>query len=330
VDSTRHRLRAFAVGGALLLTGSGAAPAVDFRPVSSSPPIVTAQLTPPADIPGDNAGDRDAAQLLLRIDRLESELRQANGQIEELQNQQRRLEDQLKRFQEDVEFRFRNLGQAGQGVAVAPPPGPEPTPLPTKTAKKADAFDPDANPNAPGAPQPLGSTAPSAPLPRQTTASAGPTGLPMPLIRPAPVDPGPTVITANTGIDTVDAPRQEFNAALDAYRAGDYAKAEEGFKAFLAANPAHRLSAEAIFFLGETYLQRSRPREAAEEYLKVSTDYAKSSRAPMAMVRLGQSLAMLGNTEQACGAYAEVGKRYPTADVAVKKMVEREQERDHC
>ena len=38
-----------------------------------------------------------------------------------------------------------------------------------------------------------------------------------------------------------------------------------------------------------TYFQRSRPREAAEQYLKVTTDYAKSQRAPESMVRLGQT-----------------------------------------
>ena len=85
-----------------------------------------------------------------------------------------------------------------------------------------------------------------------------------------------------------------------------------------------------MFYLGETYLQRSRPREAAEQYLKLSTDYSKSSRAPEGMMRLGQSLAMLGNTEQACATFAEVGKRYPAASAKVKKTVEREMQKDHC
>ena len=100
-------------------------------------------------------------------------------------------------------------------------------------------------------------------------------------------------------------------------------------KAFLAANAAHRLAPDAIFYLGETYLQRSRPREAAEQYLKLSTDYPKSTRAPDGMMRLGQSLALLGNTEQACATFAEVGKRYPTAS-APKKTVEREMQTHHC
>src|SRR3984957_16496416 len=73
------------------------------------------QSAPPADIP-DGAGDpSDAAGLVMRINRLEEELRQAYGRIEELQNAQRRLEAQLQKFRQDVEYRF---GDRSQG---APP-----------------------------------------------------------------------------------------------------------------------------------------------------------------------------------------------------------------
>ena len=114
------------------------------------------------------------------------------------------------------------------------------------------------------------------------------------------------------------------------FRPGQYPEAESGFKAFLAANPAHRLTPDAVFYIGETYLQRSRPREAAEQYLKVTTDYSKSSRAPESMVRLGQTLAALGNSEQACATLTEFGKRYPAASASVKKLAERESAKDHC
>ena len=77
-------------------------------------------------------------------------------------------------------------------------------------------------------------------------------------------------------------------------------------------------------------MQRSRPREAAEQYLKLSTDYSKSTRAPEGLMRLGQSLALLGNAEQACATFAEVGKRYPAASTQVKKTVEREMQSHHC
>ena len=128
----------------------------------------------------------------------------------------------------------------------------------------------------------------------------------------------------------LDQPREQFNAALAAFQARQYPEAEAGFKAFLAANPDHRLTPDALFYIGETYLQRSRPREAAEEYLKVTTNYSKSSRAPESMVRLGQTLAELGNSDQACATLTEFGKRYPSASASVKKLAEHESAKDHC
>jgi tol-pal system protein YbgF len=143
-----------------------------------------------------------------------------------------------------------------------------------------------------------------------------------------PPPSGPTIV--GSGVAMLDQPREQFNAALQAFQAGQYPEAEAGFKAFLAANPSHRMSADAIFYIGETYLQRSRPREAAEQYLKVTTDYSKSSRAPESMVRLGQTLAALGNNEQACATLTEFGKRYPAASASVKKLAEHESAKDHC
>jgi tol-pal system protein YbgF len=256
---------------------------------------------------------------------LEAELRRANGQIEELQNQNRRLDDALKRFREDVEFRLGGAKPAPGAPASAPPAIVANDPPPPLKPRKGDAFDPDANPDAPGAPRPFGTTPPSAPLGRPAGAPLvlGSTGLP-----PKPAEAPPTVISS--GLDFTDAPREQFGAAVAAYKAGQYADAEAQLKAFLAANASHRLVPDALFFLGESYLQRSRPREAAEQYLKLSTEYGKSARAPDGMMRLGQSLAMLGNAEQACATFAEVGKRYPTASSFVKKSVEREMQKDHC
>jgi tol-pal system protein YbgF len=253
-----------------------------------------------------------------------------------LQNAQRQLEAQLQKFRQDVEFRFgdRSGGAPPEpNVAEAPlaPDQPAAAPRP----RRSDAFDPNADPNAPGAPRPLGTTPPSAPLIRESPASSAheppAPGAPLELGKgppPAPQPSGPMVV--GSGVAMLDQPREQYNAALQAFQAGQYPEAETGFKAFLAANPAHRLSPDAIFYIGETYLQRSRPREAAEQYLKVTTDYSKSSRAPESMVRLGQTLAALGNSEQACATLGEFGKRYPTASASVKKLAEHESTKDHC
>jgi tol-pal system protein YbgF len=295
------------------------------------------QAPPPADIPDGAPGDPDnGAGLVVRINRLEEELRQAYGRIEELQNAQRRLEALVQKFRQDVEFR---LGDRSGGpppdsnVAEAPLASDQPAVAPRP--RRSDAFDPNADPNAPGAPRPLGTTPPSAPLVRESPAPLAheqpAAGAPLELGKgppPAAQPSGPIVV--GSGVAMLDQPREQYNAALQAFQAGQYPEAETGFKAFLAANPAHRLSPDAIFYIGETYLQRSRPREAAEQFLKVTTDYSKSSRAPESMVRLGQTLAALGNSEQACATLGEFGKRYPTASASVKKLAEHESTKDHC
>jgi tol-pal system protein YbgF len=292
---------------------------------------------PPADIPGGAAGDpNQTAELVLRVNQLEEELRQASGRIEELENAEHRLETELQKFRQDVEYRF---GDRSEGAPPAPdvaeaPQSPGEPAAPARPRKSSDAFDPDADPNAPGAPRPLGTTPSSAPLVREAPGAAA--GQPLELGKaPAPESSkgppppsGPTIV--GSGVAMLDQPREQFNAALQAFQAGQYPEAEAGFKAFLAANPSHRMSADAIFYIGETYLQRSRPREAAEQYLKVTTDYSKSSRAPESMVRLGQTLAALGNNEQACATLTEFGKRYPAASASVKKLAEHESAKDHC
>jgi len=253
-----------------------------------------------------------------------------------LENAEHRLETELQKFRQDVEYRF---GDRSEGAPPAPdvaeaPQSPGEPAAPARPRKSSDAFDPDADPNAPGAPRPLGTTPPSAPLVREAPGAAA--GQPLELGKaPAPESSkgppppsGPTIV--GSGVAMLDQPREQFNAALKAFQAGQYPEAEAGFKAFLAANPSHRMSADAIFYIGETYLQRSRPREAAEQYLKVTTDYSKSSRAPESMVRLGQTLAALGNNEQACATLTEFGKRYPAASASVKKLAEHESAKDHC
>ena len=292
-------------------------------------------MAPPDDASGVEPAEDQATGIVLRLNRLEEALRTANGRIEELENANRRLEEQLQRYRQDVEYRFGEKAGARPPMAPSAPPPPAETAntpsvaviegAPSMRARRSDAFDPNATPSAPGAPQPLGATAPSAPLARPSQ----PAGPPLDLgkAQPPPAS-GPTIV--NSGVDMLDAPREQFNTALQAFQSGQFKEAEDGFKTFMAANPGHRLTPDAVFYIGETYFQRSRPREAAEQYLKVTTDFGKSSRAPESMVRLGQTLAALGNKEQACATFAEFGKRYPNATPSVKRLADREIAKDHC
>ena len=327
--------------------------------------------------PRNVAGSDDAAGLTIRIDKLENQMRQLNGQIEQLQFANRRLEDQLKKFQGDVDFRFQDLGHGAAsrpqkrgdasegttpsgGTAVA-----EAVPVaPSARGRRSDAFDPTSEPNAPGAPRPIGGL----PAAASDTLARRRRGLDhrrsrarctaRPLRQPAArqrgrggrsahslehrrsagrrtdvaggagaaaVTPGGTVI-ASTG---PSGPKEEFDVALGYYKDKQYDNAEKGFAALAQKNPKARITPDALYYLGETFYQRGRQREAAEQFLKISTDYASAPRAPDAMLRLGQSLNALGAKEQACATFGEIGRKYPNATTA-KSGAEREAKRLQC
>ncbi|HYP57108.1 MAG TPA: tol-pal system protein YbgF [Beijerinckia sp.] len=338
-----------------------------------------AEMDDGADSPYGRSGQpQDSAGLVLRIDRLENQIRQLNGQIEQMQFATRRLEDQLKKFQSDVDFRFQDQGGRGatppaptagkppqkrtdaQDILEEPDPQtanlgesepPAVTPAPARPSRRSDAFDPAVEPNAPGVPRQLGNQTPaavtgsartrddedpSAPLDlsgsrmRASRDSAALGALAAGSAAPGAVagvtTPGGTVIAAAP----VNPAREEFDLALGYYKQKEYENAEKGFEAFLQKNPKSRMASDAIYYLGESFYQRGRQREAAEQYLKLSTQYASSARAPEAMLRLGQSLNALGAKEQACATFSEVARKYPNASQAVKAGAEREAKRIQC
>ena len=125
-------------------------------------------------------------------------------------------------------------------------------------------------------------------------------------------------------------PKEEYESALALLKQGQYDSAEKALSGFVVRHPKSRYLADATFQLGESYFQRGRHREAAENYLKITTSYGSSARAPEALLRLGQSLNALGAKEQACASFAEVARKYPTASATVRGAADREAKKAQC
>ena len=282
------------------------------------PPFLLERLFGPSDqrpaapVGQDRTAQVPASDLVVRLDRLEGQIRQLTGVIEQLQFRNQQLEGQLRRMQEDSDYRFQELGAKG-GARPATPARPQPAPgamPPTGTVpgKRGDVFDPTQNPNAPGAPQTLGST-----------------------VATAPTDPGAARNPNAPGVATApSSPKEEFDFAYGHVARKDYALAEELFRAFLLKHSGDKLSAEAAYWLGESLFQRQKFRDAAEAFLNVSTKYETSPKAPDSLFRLGQSLAALGEKEAACASLGEVVRKFPKASANLKQSVEREQKRVRC
>ncbi|WP_298353454.1 YbgF trimerization domain-containing protein, partial [Rhodoblastus sp.] len=95
-----------ALAAAALVSGADAARAQFFdRPAANVP-------NQGADAPSQDT--RPDTSALLRVDRLESQVRDLNGQIEQLQFQVKRLEDALRKVQSDADSR---AGQPSDGAA---------------------------------------------------------------------------------------------------------------------------------------------------------------------------------------------------------------------
>jgi tol-pal system protein YbgF len=309
---------------------------------------------------GQDGSQATNADLVLRIERLEAELRRMTGTAEQLQHRNRQLETQIRSMG----------GVPGAQAAPAQPPqpsryavqsAPPPTePSPVLAGRQPDVFDPTQHPDAPGAPHTLG-TIPAgppdivtaeppvgvpggrtagAPLDLSTLAAgiasgAPPSPGPASLPNEGPLPPPPSRNLSATGaVASVappsDSPKDYYDLAYGYVLRKDYALAEEAFQAFLKRFAGDRRAPDAQFWLGESLFQRQRYDAAASAFLDLSTKHASHSKAPDALLRLGQSLAAMKQKEMACATLAEVNRKYPRASPSVKQGVEREQKRAHC
>jgi tol-pal system protein YbgF len=306
----------------------------------------------------------------MRIQQLENQLRQLTGQNEELQYRNRQLEDRLRSLQgggapgapiglpavaqpnmaaaAPPVQPYPPLGQPqaqpGYGQQIAPPapiaaesPGVPPAP---QGRRRGDAFDPNQNPNAPGAPRALGGGQLPVPAEAPIGAPGGRgAGEPLDLANTAPRNPAgalpPPPRNANaagtlTTLPPSATPKDEFDLGIGYMQRKDYALAEETMRNFAQKYPSDPLTADSQYWLGESFFQRQLYREAAESFLAVTTKFDKSAKAPDSLLRLGQSLAALKEREAACAAFGEVTRKYPRASSGVKAAVDREQKRVKC
>jgi tol-pal system protein YbgF len=266
---------------------------------------------------------QDAADMVVRLSRMETQMRQMSGQIEQLQFENRRLTEQLRKFQEDTEFRL--SGQKPQG-GTAPRPAQQPR------QRQGDAFDPAAQPGAvASAPRNLagqGGIPGGANAPIEADGPLDLSGVARPVPQ-APLDGAPRS-TSSVAAAGGGSAKDIYDDAYAAILRKEYPQAEMGFRQLLQSHPRDRLASDAAFWLGETYYQRGRHREAAEQFLRVTTEFSRSAKAPDSMLKLGMSLSALGAKDQACSTYAKLERDYPQASTRVRQGVEREQKRARC
>jgi tol-pal system protein YbgF len=244
---------------------------------STKPGAVLPQEAAPA--PQGGAGD-----LAPRIDALETQIGALTNQIEQMAKQMSALEAKLAATQMPP--------SAPQAPHVAEPPerqGEAPAPPADTAMAPADSGD-TGDPSKPRwyGPKP-GSDELAALLERQAAAE-------------------PQNLTLPSG-DAQTLYQQGYGALLQK----DYGGAEIAFKQVVDSFPNDPLAANAQYWLGETYYVRGQYKDAADAFLKGYKKYKSGDKAPDTLLKLGMSLAELGQKEAACSTLEELTTKYPSA-----------------
>ena len=89
------------------------------------------------------------------------------------------------------------------------------------------------------------------------------------------------------GMPSGPSPDQLYELSIQQLRRGSPQTARVGFQKLLQDYPAHERAADAQFFIGESWGDKTAPDSASAAYDRVITNYPNSSRIPTALYRLG-------------------------------------------
>ncbi len=245
-----------------------------------------------------------------RFGDLDTQLRDLTGRVEEMNHKVSQLGERLDKLVGDVDFRLSALERGGAPAAAAPQGAPPP----------AAAAVPPATP-----PAAQGQAAPG--QAGRMVLVPGPAGA-------APAAPAPSAQSAAVTLPQ-GSPEAQYEFAyaqlLQAQRdQGDFGRAESALKAFVAANPSHRLAGNAQYWLGETYYVRRDYQNAAVSFAEGFQKYPNSDKAPDNLLKLGMAMGQLNQKARACGTLGELEKRYPQASASIKQATVREKQRLGC
>ncbi len=337
-------LRTLASGALVMLLTATAASALDVSDVGPDGRGAPGVPLPTIGLPGVfGSGTEQQIQLAQaatdpRVVALEEQVRRLSGTIEELNFQILQLQEQLRKLQEDNEFRFQELEKksqaAGDGVKAAD----------AGKSDRAAPADVATTGTADGTAQANGSSieqiiTEDQGVPAAGDATAQGAGEPPKNFGTLTVDADGNVVDSNAQADaaqhgaddTVVAALPQTNDPEELYRnayqfilSGEYSTAETGFRDHIARFPQDARAPDAHFWLGEALLGQKKYRDAAEVFLGASKDYPNAKKGPDMLLKLGIALVGLNQRDVACATFGEVGKRYPDASGALKARVKQE------
>ena len=121
-----------------------------------------------------------------------------------------------------------------------------------------------------------------------------------------------------------------LRAGLRIDAAADYGAAETAFRQLIASYPNDPLAGSAQYWIGESYYVRGQYKNAADAFLKGYKKYKASDKAPDTLLKLGMSLAELGQKDAACSTFGELAAKYPQAPEHILDQAKGERKKAGC
>lgn len=294
---------------------------------------------------------------------LEEQIRALTGRVEELNFQILQMQEQIRKQQEDNEFRLQQLEGSG-GAAPATQKKSDAGEATDSSVAGAATEEPstsgdlaggssvedviiDSGTGDPGQVIPGTGTGTGAPPKtfgtitvdkngnvidagsntQSTTATGDSSSVNSPSVNTQAGTSGGSIVAALPQTDNAD---ELYRNSYQFILSGDYGTAEQGFRDYITRFPKDTKSADAHYWLGESLLGQQKYRDAAEIFLAASKDYPKAKKAPDMMLKLGVSLVGLNQRDVACATFGEIGKRYPNASGTLKERVKQERALASC
>jgi tol-pal system protein YbgF len=257
------------------------------------------------------AGSADAVNVEIRMERLEAEMRDLTGRVEDAVNQVQQLRRRIEQINSDVAVHFGEMpGPPPNGGMAASVPGGRPAAA-TPPATDSGSASPPAAPGTP-VPAPIFGTLHlpgAAPPPEQTAA--------------APAMPAPGTLPSGPA-------SAQYNYAFGLLKQADYPDAETALREFVRRHPGDALAGNAQYWLGETYYARGKYADAAAAFAEGYKRYPRGAKAPDDLLKLGLSLARANQRQNACLALGQLDHDFPNPGSAIKERAVAEKKRLGC
>jgi len=244
----------------------------------------------------------------IRIQQLESEIRDLRGQIEQQSHEIRKLNERMERLASDVTMRVDDLEKGVRRSNAAASQG-------SVNSNNRNTATSSASTQESSQASSKNFTYSSRAARAQSDGQSQVLG---------------TIGTGSSEDEPQDSAAALYENAFSLLKAANYEAAGTEFQSFLNSYPDHVLSSNAKYWLGETYYVRGNFERSARIFAEGFQSFPNSSKAPDYLLKLGMSLANMGKTEDACTALSQLEKEDYKNAGPVLRRAEQERSRLSC